>query len=72
MKKTTSVSLTSFLASGGKEYHYIPALNEDQRWLAALTTLVEHHLAGWPSKEKADAIALATSAQQAKAHGAST
>ncbi|MCL2635698.1 MAG: ferrochelatase [Betaproteobacteria bacterium] len=38
-----------FLAAGGKEYHYIPALNENDDWLRALTDLVESHLAGWPT-----------------------
>jgi len=37
-----------FLAAGGKAYHYIPALNEDDAWLYALTSLVERHLSGWP------------------------
>ena len=63
---------TSFLANGGKEYHYIPALNEDPNWLAALTALVERHLGGWPSTEKADPQALAATAQRAKARGART
>lgn len=38
-----------FLAAGGAEYHYIPALNENDDWLRALTDLVENHLAGWPT-----------------------
>ena len=63
---------TSFLANGGKEYHYIPALNEDPNWLAALTALVERHLGGWPSTKKADPQALTATAQRAKARGART
>jgi len=63
---------TSFLASGGHEFHYIPALNEDHGWLAALTSLVERHLAGWPSTEEADPSALAASAAQARLLGASS
>ena len=43
-----------FLAAGGKDYHYIPALNEDNRWLHALTDLVERHLAGWETRQKPD------------------
>jgi ferrochelatase len=38
-----------FLAAGGTEYHYIPALNEDSAWLRALADLAESHLAGWPT-----------------------
>jgi protoporphyrin/coproporphyrin ferrochelatase len=37
-----------FLAAGGREFHYIPALNEGDEWIAALAGLVERHLAGWP------------------------
>ncbi|MCL2523510.1 MAG: ferrochelatase [Betaproteobacteria bacterium] len=39
----------SFLQAGGGEYHYIPALNEDDAWLRALADLAEQHLAGWPT-----------------------
>jgi len=62
----------SFLASGGREYHYIPALNEDPNWLAALTALVERHLGGWPLLEKADPQALTATALRAREHGART
>lgn len=39
-----------FLGAGGKEYHYIPALNEQASWLDALASLVEQHLQGWPAQ----------------------
>jgi ferrochelatase len=38
-----------FLTAGGKEYHYIPCLNEAPVWIAALAALAEKHLAGWPT-----------------------
>jgi len=38
----------AFLASGGKQFRYIPALNDDARWVAGLTGLVENQLQGWP------------------------
>jgi ferrochelatase len=59
-----------FLAAGGKEYHYIPALNEDDLWLRALAAVVERHLAGWPTKGPEDAQALADSARRARELGA--
>lgn len=59
-----------FLAAGGKEYHYIPALNEDNRWLHALTQIVERHLAGWPSKATIDPKAQETTARLAMKLGA--
>lgn len=43
-----------FLAAGGKAYHYIPALNEDNDWLHALTDIVERHLGGWPTHSEID------------------
>jgi len=63
---------TSFLANGGKEYHYIPALNEEHRWIAALSGLVERHLGGWNTTEIADISALTATAQRARALGAKT
>jgi protoporphyrin/coproporphyrin ferrochelatase len=59
-----------FLAAGGKAYHYIPALNEDPAWIAAMTDIVEQHLAGWPTKTLPDANQLASSALHAAALGA--
>ncbi len=61
-----------FLAAGGKEYHYIPALNERDDWVAALASLVEQQLVGWPTREPADASTLALSATRAKALGATS
>jgi len=61
---------TDFLAAGGKEYHYIPALNERDDWIAALAALVEAHLGGWPTREPAGGTELALSATRAKALGA--
>ncbi len=38
-----------FLTSGGKEFHYIPCLNESPAWIAALAEIAEQHLIGWPT-----------------------
>jgi len=59
-----------FLKAGGKDYHYIPALNEDDAWIRALADIVENHLAGWPTKAAIDPQALETSARQAIKFGA--
>ena len=59
-----------FLKAGGREYHYIPALNEDDAWIEALADLAEQHLAGWPTRTAADPQALAISARQASQFGA--
>jgi ferrochelatase len=36
-----------FLTSGGKEFHYIPCLNDDPAWIAGLGAIAQKHLAGW-------------------------
>ena len=37
----------TFLAAGGKEYRYIPCLNDEAYWVDAMIRIVEPHLAGW-------------------------
>ncbi len=37
----------AFLTSGGKEFHYIPALNERPDWIRALTDIALDNLSGW-------------------------
>ncbi len=38
-----------FLTAGGKEFHYIPCLNESPAWIEALAEIAEQHLVGWPT-----------------------
>jgi ferrochelatase len=40
----------SFLSAGGKEFHYIPALNEHPRWIDALGEIALENLGGWASE----------------------
>ena len=61
-----------FLAAGGKEYHYIPALNEDAQWIKALADIAEQHLAGWDTKTAVQPHDLEKSAQEAFKFGART
>jgi ferrochelatase len=42
----------SFLAAGGKQFRYIPALNDDPVWIQALADLVQSQLQGWPIQLK--------------------
>jgi len=37
----------AFLTSGGKEFHYIPCLNERADWIRALTDIALDNLSGW-------------------------
>jgi protoporphyrin/coproporphyrin ferrochelatase len=61
----------AFLTSGGKAFHYIPCLNDNPTWVAALGAIAEKHLAGWPTREAPDPDALARSRNAALAKGAS-
>ena len=45
----------AFLAAGGKEFHYIPCLNDHPSWLAALAEIVQEHLQGWPTRGRLSA-----------------
>jgi len=39
----------SFLQAGGKEFHYIPALNEHPQWIDALGRIALENLGAWVS-----------------------
>lgn len=38
-----------FEAAGGKDFHYIPCLNESPAWIAGMAEIAEQHLIGWPT-----------------------
>jgi ferrochelatase len=38
-----------FEAAGGKQFHYIPCLNESPAWINGLAEIAEQHLIGWPT-----------------------
>lgn len=63
---------TAFLAAGGSEFRYVPCLNDDPRWIAALAAIAQDHLAGWPTGEPPPAAALTAQRQRALAMGAKT
>ncbi len=60
----------AFMTSGGKSFHYIACLNDDMAWIAALGTLTERHLSGWPTQEAPEPESLAGSRERALAMGA--
>jgi ferrochelatase len=37
----------TFIQAGGKEFHYIPCLNERSDWIQALADITSRHLQGW-------------------------
>jgi ferrochelatase len=63
-----------FLGAGGKDYAYIPALNDDPMHLESLADLIGRHIAGWPEAGGSDATwspeALAARLERARALGA--
>ncbi|WYX27485.1 ferrochelatase [Achromobacter denitrificans] len=38
----------AFIGAGGRQFRYIPAINDDPAWIAGLSGLVERHLQGGP------------------------
>jgi ferrochelatase len=40
----------AFLHAGGKEFHYIPCLNDSSAWITALAGIAERHLSGWSTR----------------------
>ena len=40
-----------FTHAGGGEYHYIPALNENEAWIQAMTEIALENLQGWVSSD---------------------
>ena len=57
-------------AAGGETFHYVPCLNDDAGWIAALAGLAEQHMGGWDTRSPTDAPALAGQRERALALGA--
>jgi ferrochelatase len=64
----------AFLAAGGKEFGYVPCLNDQHEWLAALAGIAMRHLQGWDTAPASDAggESLEIQRRRALAAGAST
>jgi ferrochelatase len=63
----------TFLKAGGKEFRYIPALNEHPQWIAALGQIALDNLGGWVSEawdRDADTAARQASKNLALSQGA--
>lgn len=59
----------AFLHAGGKEFHYLPCLNDSPGWVAALQQIAQQHLLGWPTQAP-DRIVQANAKAYAVAGGA--
>ncbi|MES2529963.1 MAG: ferrochelatase [Pseudomonadota bacterium] len=42
----------AFLHAGGKDFRYIPCLNDSPAWIDALAQIAERHLAGWDTRAR--------------------
>ena len=59
----------AFIAAGGKEFGYIPCLNDQHEWIAALAAVAIRHMGGWPT-ETPESETLAASRIRALGAGA--
>lgn len=59
----------AFLAAGGREFGYIPCLNDQHAWIDALANVAIRHMGGWPAAAEPQAV-LAASRDRAMATGA--
>ena len=63
----------AFLAAGGKQFGYIPCLNDQHEWIAALAAITVRHLGGWSTsapESPPDDVELEASRRRALAAGA--
>ncbi|MEO5697323.1 MAG: ferrochelatase [Burkholderiaceae bacterium] len=62
----------AFLDAGGVEFNYLPCLNDQHEWIAALSAVAIQHLQGWPTLEAPVPAALEAQRRRAIAAGATT
>ncbi|MCJ0762852.1 ferrochelatase [Variovorax terrae] len=49
LEEISQEARNAFLTAGGKEFHYIPCLNDSPEWITALCNVAQRQLAGWPT-----------------------
>ncbi len=60
----------AFIEAGGRDFRYIPCLNDAPEWMDALGEVVSSHLGGWPTQQAPDTQALDAQRAAALAMGA--
>lgn len=60
----------AFITAGGKEFAYIPCLNERDDWIRALCGLIQRQTGDWLAAPAPDKTALSLSAERARTMGA--
>lgn len=43
----------AFIEAGGRQFNYVPCLNDNPAWIAALSAIALRHLHGWPTRPEA-------------------
>lgn len=61
---------TAFLEAGGKQFHYVPCLNDSPFWVERFAALLEDHLGHWPDRTPSTDEELQARLARAKAMGA--
>ena len=61
----------AFMHAGGQEFHYLPCLNDQHEWIAALSAIALRHMQGWPTQTADDPAVRSAQLERAKALGAS-
>jgi protoporphyrin/coproporphyrin ferrochelatase len=46
----------AFLRAGGQEFNYLPCLNDQHEWIAALAAIAIRHMQGWPAVSAPEAL----------------
>jgi protoporphyrin/coproporphyrin ferrochelatase len=54
----------AFLHAGGEQFHYIPCLNDQHEWMAALSQIAIKHLQGWDTQTARTDAVLSTQREQ--------
>jgi ferrochelatase len=60
----------AFLGAGGREFQYIPCLNDQHEWIVALVELALRHLQGWDTQTPPDVRLLEAQRGRAQRLGA--
>ncbi len=60
----------AFIGAGGREFRYVPCLNDAPGWINALAAIVQRHLQGWPTQAEPSALALQAQRERALGLGA--
>jgi ferrochelatase len=61
----------AFLHAGGKEFRYVPCLNDQHEWISALCAIAQRHMGGWDTAAEPDNAQAEQSRARALQMGAS-